>query len=164
MASAESGGSGGGLEVGNGTATNVSDDSLNDENVGLRISLVTYKDNKTQVVKNRWNDYYLDVWCDNYTPNYNNVNSTSRYSPIASRDNIKKTSASSFDNALNEWFIENGGTLKSYTVQSENNKGLSTVTVPISFTQFLRHFLVITGCLQSTTDFLLTVEIFITGL
>lgn len=106
FAADDGGGAGGGLENGDGTSVSVSDDPLNDENIGLRIYLVTKKDGKTTVVKNRYSrsdcdKYYLDIWMNGRIPNYNNVNSTSRYSPIASTSTIVKTSAASFDSAIN---------------------------------------------------------------
>lgn len=98
---ADSGGAGGGLEDGGGAGIHVNDDPLNDENIGLRIYLVSQKDGKSTVVKNRYSRYYLDIWMNGYVPNYNNVNSTSRYSPVASRDNITKAGAAEFDSYIN---------------------------------------------------------------
>lgn len=107
------GGAGGGLENGNGTSVSVDDDPLNDENIGLRIYLVTKKDGQTTVVKNRYSrsdcdKYYLDIWMNGRIPNYNNVNSTSRYSPIASTSTIVKTSAANFDVAINGTYATAG--------------------------------------------------------
>lgn len=108
VAFAAGGGAGGGLENGGGNGVHVNDDPLNDENIGLRIYLVSKKDGKPTVVQNRYSSYYLDIWMSGYIPKYNNVNSTSRYSPIASRENITATSAPAFDSYINATYAKIG--------------------------------------------------------
>ena len=105
------GGSGGGLQDGGGTSVDVTDDALNDENVGLRFSMVTLKDGKPQVVKNVGGTYYFDVWCNIITvPNYNNVNTISRYSELPTKKTITRASVASFDALICDYVKNSGGT------------------------------------------------------
>lgn len=67
---ADSGGSGGG-SAGGGGSSGVTDDSLWDEEIGLRIYLVSKKDGKSTVVQNSYGTYYLDIWMNKYLPTYN---------------------------------------------------------------------------------------------
>ena len=96
---AEGGGAGGGFGGGGGSVS-VTDNPINDEDIGLRFSLVT-KDasGKTKVVQNIYGKYYLDVWDSDYFKEswYDAVNSYSRYAPIASGDNIKYWNTDTFD-------------------------------------------------------------------
>ena len=105
---ADGGGAGGGLEDGGGAGVHVNDDPLNDENIGLRIYLVSKKDGESTVVQNRYSSYYLDIWMSGNVPNYNNVNSTSRYLPVASKDNLVKTGAAEFDSYINAAYAKIG--------------------------------------------------------
>lgn len=106
------GGSGGGLEGGGG-ATEVNDVFITDTNIGLRFSLVTLKDGKRQVVKDKGGKYYTDVWANgSCTPSYDTVNSTSRYSPLPSKANIRKTYALAFNEAVNAYITDNSGVLE----------------------------------------------------
>lgn len=96
------GGAGGGFGGGGGTVS-VSDNPINDEDIGLRFSLVT-KDasGKTKVVQNIYGKYYLDVWNNAYFKQswYDAVNSYSRYAPLPTEENIKYWNAVTFDNTI----------------------------------------------------------------
>ena len=100
---ADSGGSGGG-SAGGGGSSGVTDDSLWDEEIGLRIYLVSKKDGKSTVVQNSYGTYYLDIWMNKYLPTYNDVNPTSRYSPAASKQNITAMSSGNFDYNINNTY------------------------------------------------------------
>ena len=55
-------GAGGGLRGGGGS-TSVADNPINDEDIGLRFSLVTKNaSGEKQVVQNIYGKYYVDVW------------------------------------------------------------------------------------------------------
>lgn len=96
---AEGGGAGGGFGGGGGSVS-VGDNPINDEDIGLRFSLVT-KDasGKTKVVQNIYGKYYLDVWNNAYFKEswYDAVNSYSRYEPLPTKENIKYWNAATFD-------------------------------------------------------------------
>lgn len=64
---AEGGGGAGGGFGGGGGSKSVDDNPINDEDIGLRFSLVT-KDSsgETRVVQNIYGKYYLDVWDSTY--------------------------------------------------------------------------------------------------
>ena len=100
---ADSGGSGGG-SAGGGGSSGVTDDSLWDEEIGLRIYLVSKKDGESTVVQNSYGTYYLDIWMNKYLPTYYDVNPTSRYSPAASKQNITAMSAGNFDYNINNTY------------------------------------------------------------
>ena len=118
------GGSGGGLQDGGGTASSVTDDAVNDEDVGLRFSLVTLKDGKAEVVKNIGDTYYFDVWSNAVTPpNYNNVNTTSRYSPLPSKGNITKATVSSFDSLIKNYAATTFGSTVDFYLSGLLNPG-----------------------------------------
>lgn len=87
----------GGNESGGNGSVGVSDDPLNDEDVGLRFSVVTMKDGNRELVQNIYGTYYIDVWADDYVPDYNNVTDASRYLPKPTASNISVYSASDFD-------------------------------------------------------------------
>lgn len=95
---AEGGGAGGGFGGGGGSKS-VDDNPINDEDIGLRFSLVTKEaSGKTKVVQNIYGKYYLDVWCNEYAiPDYGAVNSYSRYAPLPTKENIKYWNAATFD-------------------------------------------------------------------
>ncbi len=132
-------GFGGGSTIGTGPATHVSDDALNDENLGLRISLVTLRENgEREVVQNMAGTYYFDIWASNYVPAYTATNdlgevtavltnSESRYNIPATPENITKTSALKFDNAMNDFISKQGGTpgvnLNSLLVPGKSTQG-----------------------------------------
>ncbi len=110
IAFAGSGGGAGGGFGGGGTATSVTDDAMNDENIGLRFSLVS-KDSsgETKVIPNIYGDYYIDVWdyqIDRYgyvisdVPNYNYINSYTRYAPVAEKENISCFRDTDFDKSI----------------------------------------------------------------
>lgn len=90
------GGAGGSSSGGN-NSTGVTDDALNDEDIGLRFSVVTMKDGKRQIVQNVYGTYYIDVWADGYVPSYSDVTSSSRYSPAPALDTITTMRATYFD-------------------------------------------------------------------
>lgn len=118
------GGSGGGLQDGGGTASPVIDDAVNDEDVGLRFSLVTLKDGKAEVVKNIGGTYYFDVWSNAVTPpNYNNVNTTSRYSPLPSKGNITKATVASFDSLIKNYAATTFGSTVDFYLSGLLNPG-----------------------------------------
>lgn len=87
----------GGNESGGNGSVGVSDDPLNDEDVGLRFSVVTLKNGNRELVQNIYGTYYIDVWADDYVPDYNNVTDASRYLPKPTASNISVYSASDFD-------------------------------------------------------------------
>lgn len=97
-----SNGSGGG-GVGN-------NDSLVNEDVGLRFSLVTLKDGKRTVVEsNAKGKYFIDVWCDGTNLNniYSLVTSDTRYATETNEgvtaNNIICTTSSGITNKVNKW-------------------------------------------------------------
>ena len=62
---AEGGGAGG--FGGGGGSVSVKDNPINDEDIGLRFSLVTRDaSGKTKVIENIYGKYYLDVWDSTY--------------------------------------------------------------------------------------------------
>lgn len=107
---AAGGGAGGGFSGGGGTKS-VKDNAINDEDIGLRFSLVT-KDNSgnTQVVQNIYGKYYVDVWDkSDYSDSwYGAVNSYSRYSPNPTAENIKYWNDVKFDNTIEGLITKSG--------------------------------------------------------
>lgn len=103
-------GAGGGFSGGGGSVS-VKDNPINDEDIGLRFSLVT-KDasGKTQVVQNIYGKYYVDVWDKkDYSDSwYGAVNAYSRYSPNPTAENIKYWNDVKFDNTI-EGLISRSG-------------------------------------------------------
>lgn len=104
IAFANDGGGAGGGQAGGGGSSGVTDDSLWDEEIGLRIYLVSKKDGESTVVQNSYGTYYLDIWMNKYLPTYYDVNPTSRYSPAASKQNITAMSAGNFDYNINNTY------------------------------------------------------------
>lgn len=104
IAFADDGGGAGGGQAGGGGSSGVTDDSLWDEEIGLRIYLVSKKDGESTVVQNSYGTYYLDIWMNKYLPTYYDVNTTSRYSPAASKQNITAMSAGNFDYNINNTY------------------------------------------------------------
>lgn len=96
---------GGGLVTGGGGATPVSDDSVNDDDLGLRFTLVTLENGERKVVQNIFGTYYFDLWGYStwYEPDYNYINYTSRYDKEAKIENISHDYASNFDTAINNF-------------------------------------------------------------
>ncbi|MDE6501875.1 MAG: hypothetical protein K2L10_07290 [Ruminococcus sp.] len=97
---------GGGLVTpGGGSASHVDDDSINDDDLGLRFTLVTLENGERKVVQNTFGTYYYDLWGYSswYTPDYNYINYTSRYDKEARIENITYDYTSSFDVAINNW-------------------------------------------------------------
>lgn len=98
----DGGGAGGGFGGGGGGSTSVSDNPINDEDIGLRFSLVT-KDSSgnIKVIENIYGKYYLDIWDSVYSSSfeswYGAVNSYSRYAPLPTDTNIKRWSDTTFD-------------------------------------------------------------------
>lgn len=93
------GGAGGSSSGGN-ISTGVTDDALNDEDVGLRFSVVTMKNGNRELVQNIYDTYYIDVWADGCVPSYSNVTSSSRYSPAPTSDTITPMRSTYFDTAV----------------------------------------------------------------
>lgn len=96
------GGAGGGFGGGGGS-TAVTDNPINDEDIGLRFSLVS-KDSsgETKVIPNIYGKYYLDVWDSAYFKEswYGAINSYGRYSPNPTDENIKRWSDATFDKTI----------------------------------------------------------------
>lgn len=87
----------GGNESGGNGSVGVSDDPLNDEDVGLRFSVVTLKNGNRELVQNIYGTYYIDVWADGCVPSYSDVTSSSRYSPAPALNTITPMKATYFD-------------------------------------------------------------------
>ena len=103
-------GAGGGFSGGGGS-TSVADNPINDEDIGLRFSLVTKNaSGEKQVVQNIYGKYYVDVWDkSDYSDNwYGAVNAYSRYSPNPTAENIKYWNDVKFDNTI-EGLISRSG-------------------------------------------------------
>ena len=98
---AEGGGAGGGFGGGGGSVS-VDDNPINDEDIGLRFSLVTKDSSGTRVVQNIYGKYYLDVWNNAYFKEswYGAVNFYSRYAPLPTEENIKYWNAATFDDTI----------------------------------------------------------------
>ncbi len=125
----DGGGAGGGFGGGGGTQS-VSDNPINDEDIGLRFSLVT-KDSsgKTRVVQNIYGKYYLDVWCNEYAiPDYGAVNSYSRYAPIASAENIQYWNAATFDDTIEALISKSGKGTVDMGISSHLDPGEASVS------------------------------------
>lgn len=103
-------GAGGGFSGGGGSVS-VADNPINDEDIGLRLSLVT-KDasGNTQVVQNIYGKYYVDVWDKkDYSDSwYGAVNAYSRYSPNPTAENIKYWNDVKFDNTIDGLISRSG--------------------------------------------------------
>lgn len=98
---AAGGGAGGGFGGGGGSYA-VADNPINDEDIGLRFSLVTKDASGTRVVPNIYGKYYTDVWDagffkNNATDWYGAVNSYTRYDQPATAENIKYFNDTTFD-------------------------------------------------------------------
>lgn len=96
------GGAGGGFGGGGGT-TAVNDNPINDEDIGLRFSLVSKNSSgETKVIPNIYGKYYLDVWDSAYFKEswYGAINSYGRYSPNPTDENIKRWSDATFDKTI----------------------------------------------------------------
>lgn len=110
-------GAGGGFSGGGGSVS-VADNPINDEDIGLRLSLVT-KDasGNTQVVQNVLGTYYVDIW-DGIDSDrdviyyrdswYGAVNAYSRYSPNPTAKNITACIDSDFDATINDAISRSG--------------------------------------------------------
>ena len=98
-------GGSGGSESGRTGSVGVSDDPLNDEDIGLRFSVVTMKNGNRELVKNIYGTCYIDVWADGYVPDYNNVTDASRYLPKPTASNISVYNASAFDDDVAYYLI-----------------------------------------------------------
>lgn len=103
IAFAGAGGGAGGGFGGGGGSTAVTDNPINDEDIGLRFSLVS-KDSsgETKVIPNIYGKYYLDVWDSAYFKEswYGAINSYGRYSPNPTDENIKRWSDATFDKTI----------------------------------------------------------------
>lgn len=110
VAFAAGGGAGGGFGGGGGS-TSVKDNPINDEDIGLRFSLVTKNaSGKAQVVQNIYGKYYVDVWDkSDYSDSwYGAVNAYSRYSPNPTAENIKYWNDVKFDNTIEGLITKSG--------------------------------------------------------
>lgn len=108
----------GGCFSGGGGSVSVADNPINDEDIGLRFSLVT-KDasGNTRVVQNVLGTYYVDIW-DGIDSDrdviyykdswYGAVNAYSRYSPNPTAKNITACIDSDFDATINDTISRSG--------------------------------------------------------
>ena len=120
------GGQSGNGQGGGGTGNN---DSLYNQEVGLRFSLVTLKDGKRTVVETKYTGrYFIDIWCDSDKINlnymYHEVTDYTRY-PTASGTGaeygtIMKGKASSISKTVNDWLKSQ---YSSYGVTANYNLG-----------------------------------------
>lgn len=103
-------GAGGGFSGGGGS-TSVKDNPINDEDIGLRFSLVTKNaSGEKQVVQNIYGKYYVDVWDESdYSDSwYGAVNEYSRYLPNPTAGNIQHGSDTGFDNLISGLIKKSG--------------------------------------------------------